>query len=366
MSGPNETLTPRQRWLALLEGKPVDRIPTDYWATREFDAKLKAHVGVADDEALWDQLEIDHPRQLRLGMVSPDPPADPDVDLWGVRHQRITYAGGVYLEVAPGGRPLANATSAAEIRSYPLPSPDIYDYESIRRAAAEDDGYRPVRAGGFEPFLLYCKLRGLEQGFEDLLVNPEIADALLGRIFEFFYEHNRLILEAGGGKIDLFYLAEDLGSQHGPLMSLETYRRFLLPNQIRMADLARSYGAHVFYHTDGAARPFLPDLIDKVGIEILNPIQWRCSGMERDALARDFGDRVVFHGAVDNQYTLAFGTPEEVAHEVETNARLFQDARWICAPCHNIQPVSPPENVVTMYETVRQLEPHGALKGPSV
>ena len=70
-------------------------------------------------------------------------------------------------------------------------------------------------------------------------------------------------------------------------MGLETYRRFLRENQKKMADLAKSFGIHVFYHTDGAARVFVPDLIDYVGIEALNPIQWRCPTMEREPLVRE-------------------------------------------------------------------------------
>jgi uroporphyrinogen decarboxylase len=146
-------------------------------------------------------------------------------------------------------------------------------------------------------------------------------------------------------------VAEDLGSQTGLLMGLETIRRFFLPNQKRMADLARSYGIRIFYHTDGAARQVIPDLISVTGIDILNPIQWRCPGMEREGLVRDFGAKVAFHGAVDNQQTLAFGSVADVRQEVLDNIRIFSPARWICAPCHNIQTVSPTENIVAMYET---------------
>jgi uroporphyrinogen decarboxylase len=120
-----------------------------------------------------------------------------------------------------------------------------------------------------------------------------------------------------------------------------------------MAELARSNGVHVMYHTDGAARAFLPDLIDKVGIEILNPIQWRCPGMEREQLVRDFGERIVFHGSIDNQQTLAFGTVDDVVAEVRQSVEIYRGARWICAPCHNIQPVSPTANIVAMYEAIR-------------
>lgn len=74
--------------------------------------------------------------------------------------------------------------------------------------------------------------------------------------------------------------------------------------------------------------------------------------MEREGLVRDFGHQVIFHGAVDNQQTLAFGTPEDVHNEVRDNIRIFKNARWICAPCHNLQPVSPTENILALYETI--------------
>ena len=189
---------------------------------------------------------------------------------------------------------------------------------------------------------------------EDLALRPEIADAILGHVFDFHYEHHRRLFEAGRGRIDLTWVAEDLGSQTGPLMSLAMYRRFLLPNQIKMAELARSNGVHVMYHTDGAARMFLPDLIDRVGIEILNPIQWRCPGMDRKKLVAEFGDQIIFHGSIDNQQTLPFGTVDDVVREVRESIDSYRNARWICAPCHNLQPVSPTENIVAMYEAVHE------------
>ena len=116
-------------------------------------------------------------------------------------------------------------------------------------------------------------------------------------------------------------------------------------------DLAHQAGAYVFHHSDGSIRKIIPRMIE-AGIDILNPIQWRCAGMEREPLKRDFGDRVVFHGGVDNQYTLAFGTTAEVEQEVLDNIRILgRGGSYILAPCHNIQAISPPENIVTMYDT---------------
>jgi len=185
----------------------------------------------------------------------------------------------------------------------------------------------------------------------DLVLHPDIVHYCLDKLFELCYENTRRIYEAIPGKVMITYVAEDLGSQEDLLCSPDHIREFFLPRMKRMMDLAHSAGAYVFHHSDGAVRKIIPDMIE-AGIDVLNPVQWRCKGMEREGLKRDFGDRVVFHGGVDNQYTLAFGSVEEVRREVIDDLRILgEGGGYILAPCHNIQAVGPPENVVAMYET---------------
>jgi uroporphyrinogen decarboxylase len=106
------------------------------------------------------------------------------------------------------------------------------------------------------------------------------------------------------------------------------------------------------HHDDGAIRPLIPELIE-IGIDVLNPVQWRCKGMDREGLVRDFGKSLIFHGAVDNQHTLPFGTPEDVRAEVRENLRIFREAKgYIVAPCHNLQPNTPTANILALYEAV--------------
>jgi uroporphyrinogen decarboxylase len=187
----------------------------------------------------------------------------------------------------------------------------------------------------------------------DLVMAPELIDAMMERIFGFWYEHNTRCFETlGEGVITTTYVAEDLGTQESLLMSEELVDRFLKPKMKRMCDLAHQFGIFAFHHSDGAVRPLIPGMID-IGIDILNPIQWRCAGMEREGLMADFGDRLVFHGAVDNQHTLPFGTPADVRAEVAENIAIFKD-RYICAPCHNIQPNTPTENIVALYEAAHE------------
>jgi len=347
------TMTPRERWGALIEGRRPDRIPTDYQATGEVTARLLRDLECDGHDALWRKLHIDKRKEVQPRWKRAGHPDDRDADMWGVRYINADYGIGHYL--TPVHHPLAGVESPDDVHKHRWPDPDDFDYAPVTEAIEADDGYYPIHAGIYEPFLLYATMRGLEAAMMDLALHEDIADAILGRIFDFHHEHHRRIFEAGAGRIDTTYVAEDLGSQTGPLMSPAMYRRFLLPNQIRMAELARSFGIHVMYHTDGAAREFLPDLVDRVGIEILNPIQWRCPGMDREGLVRDFGDRIIFHGSIDNQQTLSYGSPGDVMREVSESVEIYSGARWICAPCHNIQPISPTENIVAMYETIYRL-----------
>lgn len=342
-----ETMTPRERWLAVLNREKPDRVPMDYWATGEANTNLMKYLGCADMGAVFDRLHIDRIASVGPRYVGPSAPAGED--LYGCRYKSIDYGTGIYSECIY--HPLAEYQTVDEIkRSYNRwPNLDWYDYSEIPKQIQGREMY-PIRGGGSEPFLTYCHLRGQEQAFMDLALNPEMVHFCLDKLFDFCYENTRRIYEQIPGKVIISYVAEDLGSEEDLLIAPEHIREFLIPRMKRMMDLAHQAGAFVFHHSDGAVRKIIPDMIG-AGIDVLNPVQWRCKGMDREGLKRDFGDKLVFHGAVDNQYTLVFGSQEEVRQEVLYNLRILgEGGGYILAPCHNIQAVNPPESIVAMYD----------------
>lgn len=346
-----DRMTPRERWLAVLNHELPDRVPMDYWATSEATAKLLRYLGCQTLDQACERLHIDV--LLGVGARYTGPPIPQGESLHGCRFRDVDYGTGVYRECVYN--PLAGYDSVEEIEAdYVWPSPDCYDYSAIP-AQIEGREDRPIRGGGSEPFLVYKELRGQEQAFMDLVLNPEIVHYCLDRLFDFCYENTRRIYEQIPGKVMITYVAEDLGAQEGLLMSAAHIREFLLPRMKRMMDLTHEAGAYVFHHSDGAVLDIVPDMVE-AGIDVLNPIQWRCKGMDRRLLKDRFGQEVAFHGAVDNQQTLAFGSVEEVRQEVAENIRILgEGGGYILAPCHNIQAVSPPENVVAMYEAGYEL-----------
>jgi uroporphyrinogen decarboxylase len=344
-------MTPRERWLAVLQRKSPDRVPMDYWGTGEATEKIKRHLGVNTTEEMFARLHIDNPLSVYPAYVGPKLPEN--TGMYGEHYRKVEHDGGSYHESIDA--PLAAFNSVAELeKHFRWPSVDDLDFSKIP-AQIKGQEHRPIRGGGSEPFLLYKYLRGQEQAFVDLVDNPEIVHYCLDKLFDYAYVSTQRLFEAIPGQVMISYVAEDLGGQEDLMMSVAHIREFLLPRMKRMMDLIHDAGAYVFHHNDGACWRILPDMIE-IGIDVLNPVQWRCKGMERERLMRDWGTQICFHGGVDNQYTLPFGTVAEVRQEVADNLRILGAAGgYILAPCHNVQVVGPAENIVALYETGYEL-----------
>ncbi len=335
----------RRRMLAAINREPVDRVPLDIWATGEVRRKLRDHFG--SDEACREALHLDGFAGCGPRYVGPEVPEGED--MWGMRRRMVDYGTGAYAEQSYW--PLGHMTSIEELDQYRWPRADWFDFSGIRDQLADVHEHRAVQAGYMAILFFHNQLRGLEQSLLDPYDDPEFTRHLLQKLSDYFHEYHRRLFEAADGMIDIAQVTDDLGTQTGPLLSLEVWREFYKPHVQRFIDLCREFNVKVFHHDDGAIRAFLPDLVE-LGIDVLNPIQWRCPGMELQGLKREFGHAVCFHGAIDNQETLPHGSPDDVRAEVRQCIDVLASDKtgYICAPCHNLQPVTPIENILAMYD----------------
>ena len=340
----------RQRILAVLAHQTPDRVPTDIWIVPEAYRKLQEHFGKGVD--INERLNIDTPASAEPRYVGPTLPktvASGMLGYWGIRTRKIDYGCGEYDEIS--FNPLASAQTIDDLEAYAWPKVEWFDFSGLAGQLRKHHDRKVTKCGYMAPFTFHVYLRGLENALTDPLLAPEFTEHLLGRLCEFFYAYHRRMFEAGEGLIDMGEVTDDYGMQTGPLISLETFRRFYKPHMKRFCGLTHEFGARVFHHDDGAMRDFLPDLLE-VGIDILNPIQWRCSGMDMEGLKQDFGSRLVFHGGIDNQHTLPFGSSADVRTEVRRAIDTLAGDKtgYILAPCHNIQANTPVENIIAMYD----------------
>lgn len=356
----------RQRVLAAMSHQRPDRTPRDYWATVEVTNRLLNHLRLPDREHLLRTFGVD----LRYvegpawqGQALRTYPDGSTEDLWGVRRQAKTVSGGgytsTYLHVVES--PLATASSASEVNAYDRwPSPDWWYYGGLRDQCLQYEGYAVVNAGDrldrtaqLKPMMY---IRGMEQTYLDLALNPEIADAIIGHIVEYFLEYNEKVFAAAGDAMDIFMMGDDFGTQHGPMMSLETWRRHFRRGFAAYIELAHRHGLRVMHHTCGSVVDLIPDFIE-CGLDILQSLQPQARGMDLGELRREYGRDLCFHGGIDIQEVLPHGSPDDVRRHVRRQLEAAgEDGGYILCTAHNIQADTPVENVLAMYEACAEFD----------
>jgi uroporphyrinogen decarboxylase len=250
---------------------------------------------------------------------------------------------------------LAGYDTPDRLNDYPYwPNPDYFDYDTAASLAQQMSSDFATIGPWVSFFEIYCQLRGLEQSMVDLAESPELVDAILDRVESIQTEMMERFFTKVGSHLNLVFISDDIAGQTGLLMSPRMWQRHLQPRMIRWCELIHRWNLKAFYHTDGAARPLLRPIID-CGIDVLNPIQHACPGMDMAELKKEFGSRVIFHGGVDNQSALPFGTPQQVREETQRCLDTLGAGRegYICCSCHNVQAGTPVENILAMIETVQ-------------
>jgi uroporphyrinogen decarboxylase len=249
-------------------------------------------------------------------------------------------------EDVPGA--LAHAESLAELEAFEWPMPDDRDYSRLDQQARGYEEFALVY-GFADVWQRPALVRGWEGMFLDMAEHPERVHFLCRKFTDYYREDYTRAAEATGGRIDLYLLISDLGSQQGPLMSRAMFRQFVAPYVGEMARHIHSLGGRVLFHSCGAIGLFIPDLIE-LGVDVLDPIQPATPEMAPERLKAQYGDRLCFHGGIDMQKLLPFGTPDEVAAEARRYCEVLgQGGGYILGPGHFFQPDVPPVNVLAVY-----------------
>ncbi len=361
----------RERVARALEHKEPDRVPIDYWATAEVNARLLERYGFSSQDELLDHFNVDFRYLEGPAYIGPEPLTHPDgsvEDHFGVPRTRVKVGHGgqtgEYWEVVRS--PLENAETIEEVIDYhKWPDPDWFDYECVKEQVSGLKrtgkvivfiGDRMNRCAQLKPAMY---VRGIVKILEDLVLNPEIAEYVFNRITKFYLEYARRIVEAAGNGIDIFMTGDDFGTQNGLIMSPDMWRRFLMPGFKAFMGLAKKHGFWTAHHSCGAIEPIIPDMIG-CGLDILNPIQPEARGMGGGGLKKRFGEQLCFHGSISIQRTLPFGSPEEVRNEVRKRfEELGPQGGFIYCTAHNIQVDTPIDNIEALFKAYHDLGVYG-------
>ena len=205
-------------------------------------------------------------------------------------------------------------------------------------------------------------IRGIEEWYLSTLTRRDYVYAVFEKQCEIALANLARAYEAVGDTVSVVYLSgTDFGAQQGPFTSPDSYRDLYMPFQKAINDWLHAHTPwKTFIHSCGSMWALLPHFIE-AGYDIVNPVQTSAADMDPVALKREFGDAVTFWGGgVDTQRTLPFGTPEEVRAEVRARIDAFAPGGgFVFNTIHNVQSDVPVENLIAMYETVREYGSRG-------
>ena len=349
-------MTSKERVMTAVALSRPDRVPMDFNANPATMKRLMEDLGASSLAELLLQLHVDIV-DIR-GVVDPvycgPVPKDRDLgggvreDYWGIRRKLMQTATGpedCYVDF-----PLAHADSLEKIQAHLWPNVDWFDFKGFADALEPWKDFAIMASGAsvLQHPMLLC---GMDKVLTDMALETELACSVFDKFTDFYVAYYDKMLIAAQGRIDLFRIGDDIGTQRGPLISPAMFRQFIAPRLKLLVDLAHSHNTKVMFHSCGSIPAFIDALIE-IGVDILDPIQVSAANMDPAKIKEKYGPRICLHGSIDTQYVLPQGSPRQVAENVRRMIDVLgSGGGFILAPCHVLQTDVTSENVCAMYET---------------
>lgn len=241
----------------------------------------------------------------------------------------------------------------ADIDKFDWPDPSKYldREEAKQRVKAINSDYAIMGILWSAHFQDALSAFGMEQALIVMLTNPEMFQAVIDRITDFYLKANEMFFEATKGNLDAVLIGNDFGSQNGLMVQPELIRDFVFPGTKKLIDQAKSYGLTVMHHSCGSIFPIINDFAE-LHTDIIHPIQALAKDMDINTLKENFDKKIAFCGGVDAQYLLVNGTPGEVTEKTKEIMQIFPTG-LVLSPSHEaIMPDIPPANVEALFKTI--------------
>ena len=337
----------KQRVHATLRREPVDRLPVFMWLHPQTAERLGRLLEIPVSrvaEAMGDDVRQTwvNNNYAMEGIVHAND-GESHVDFWGVEWTRQFG----FNQIT--GFPLARASREDALR-YQFPTEHLEELIALMLPVVANQN-RYFRGCDVSPcvYEMYWRLRGIEMALLDMVEAPDFASEMLGRCADFSAELSRVAVDRY--QLDWLWTGDDVSSQLSMLMRPDTWRKLIKPHLARVTAVGKAKGLWVAYHCCGALRPIIPDLIE-IGVDVLNPVQCNCPGMDPLGLKAEIGAKMAFMGGVDTQGLLPHGTVDEVRR---STARLIEGMTrdgggYILAASHTIPPETPDGNIFAMYQ----------------
>jgi uroporphyrinogen decarboxylase len=336
----------KARVAAALKRQPVDRVPVFMWFHPRTADHLAEVLGIPParvGEAMGNdvtQTWVNNNYAME-GITHPND-GDGHVDYWGIGWVKRYFFNQIEHFPLAGAEP-------EQILAYRFPEKHLVDLlhqmDSIQAQPGDFFIGCDVSPCAFE---MYWRLRGMEEALLDMATRPDLAAIMLGRCADFATTLSELACDQF--PLDWLWTGDDVASQRSMIISPKMWRALVKPQIARVFAVGKRRGLPVAYHCCGALRAIIPDLIE-MGMDVLNPVQSNCPGMDPFELKREFGQKLAFMGGLDTQGLLPNGSATEVhrATAALIDGMTTDGGGYILAASHTIPPETPDANIFAMY-----------------
>ena len=278
---------------------------------------------------------------------------EPYTDTWGCVWE--TSDDGITGSVL--GHPLSDWD---KLDGYNPPDPETtdgtypVDWQSIKARVRRQKENGQLVGGGLPHGHTFLRLQDI-RGYENLIFDmmdkePRLPD-LIKMVEEFNYQFVLKWLEL---EPDMMSFPEDLGMQVGPMLSPDSFRKFIKPVYQKLMKPTRDSGCIVHMHSDGDIRTLVDDLIDG-GVEVIN-LQDVVNGI--DWIADKFAGRTCIDLDIDRQSITARGTPKQIDGLIRKEVTKLGSKAGGLMMIYDLYPGVPLENVGALMDAMEKYSTH--------
>lgn len=340
-------MTSKERVYKALRKENVDRVPVYMWFHPETVRLVAEYFSIPQQyigEVFFDDIKQNwvNNNYAMEGIVH-ERDGETHVDSWGITWEKRHFFNQVIRH------PLIDST-LDEVLAYTFPYSEI---ERLLQPMNTVANYKDEFFIGSDvspcAFEMYWRLRGMERSLLDFAEYPEVTQKMIRRCVDFAVFLSEHVIDKF--QLDWLWTGDDVSSQSSMILSPQMWKDFIKPELKRVFDTGKQAGLYTAYHCCGTVRPIIPDLIE-IGMDVLNPIQPNCPGMDPAELKREFGSDIAFMGGVDTQRLLPTGSVQDVRTEVRRliDTMTADGGGFILAASHTIPPETPLDNVFALYE----------------
>ncbi len=351
-------LSNRDRFISLMEYKPVDRVPNhevgvwpqtrQRWADEGLDLSSHEWNWFVGDPA-WDMDRREY-LPVNYGLL---PPFKEKIIEETDRYVIKRHGSGITTKALKEGSMDGKRSCMDQYLSFPVESPE--DFKKLKKKLVPDARKRypenwldNVDAWNSREHVLVmsknCGTKGFFwrarewMGTENLCFAwydmPGLMHEMMEFIADFTIELSKPMLE----KVtpDYVFINEDMAMKNGPLLSPDQYREFIFPHMRRLVDFFKSKGVrYAVVDTDGNSEPLLGHLLE-AGVDAIWPVERAAQDQDPIELRKKYGRDLRLWGGVDKR-ELAKG-PDAIEKHLASLVPMIEQGGFIPTVDHLVPP----------------------------